>query len=119
VLLTSQNDTGLLTFMAEKTIENTDLDKETKNSAIKNKVSQIQAINSLATNQNMCFRKGIIDYFIEKKPIRSKSLALRIVEWLFSTKKKKNTSKWCCDRCNHVTIYNYLHSVQSLLKHNE
>lgn len=114
VLLTSNNDESLLNFMAHKTVENLDLDAASKDSIIKNKLSKIHDIYLLATDKRRCFRKEISRYFVGDKPNSSKSLALRIVEWLFSVKRNKTKFNKCCDRCDKVTIDNYIDWTNSV-----
>ena len=113
VLLTSHEDEGLLKFMAQKTVNNAQLDKESREVAFTNKLSQINDTHKLATNKRICFRKGITSYFVEPKPTITKSLPFLIVDWLFSTKKKKANFRWCCDKCDNVTADNYLDWIQT------
>ncbi len=84
VLFTGAKDTGLLTFMARLTVEDSDLDPEGKATALRAKNDGIFAMQERATARATCFRASIVQYFGEQQSQRRKSLAVRIVEWLFS-----------------------------------
>jgi ATP-dependent DNA helicase RecQ len=115
VLFTNdKKDAGIWEFMAKLTIDEAQLDAGQKESALKGKFSQIADMHALATARNDCFRRGIIRYFQEEKPAPRQSLALRIVQWLFSTREKSKRSKHCCDRCDSVTPNNYAPWVRSV-----
>lgn len=109
-----KKDTGLLEYMAKLTVREAELDDAQKEAVLKGKLSQIQDIHTLATARTHCFRQGIVRYFQEQKPAPRKSLALRIVQWLFSTKEKTARSKQCCDKCDSVTPNNYALWVKSV-----
>jgi superfamily II DNA helicase RecQ len=115
VLFTNdKKDAGLWEFMAKLTVDETNLDAPQKQSVLKGKFSQIQDMHGLATARTQCFRRGITRYFQEEKPASRKSLAIRIVQWLFSTREKSARSKRCCDRCDSVTPSNYAPWVRSV-----
>lgn len=113
VLLTSKNDESLLSWMATKTVENLDLDVASKETILKNKLSRIHDIHSLTIGKGKCFRKEISRYFGGEHKSK-KSLALRIVEWVFSVKQKEAKFKKCCDKCDKVTVNNYPEWVKSV-----
>jgi RecQ family ATP-dependent DNA helicase len=112
-----KKDTGLLEYMARLTVDSTELDDVRKELVLKGKLSQIQDMHTLATTRTRCYRQGIVRYFQEEKPALRKSLALRIVQWLFSTKEKPVRSKRCCDKCDSVTPSNYAPWVKSVFGH--
>jgi hypothetical protein len=93
--------------MAKITVEEADLDPAQKEAVLKGKFSQISDMHDLATARHLCFRRGITRYFQEEKPTPRKSLALQIVQWLFSTREKSRRWRHCCDRCESVTTGNY------------
>ena len=95
-------------FMAKLTVDGAELEATQKETVLKGKLSQINDIHGLATNQKRCFRRGIVQYFQEDKPSPKKSLALRIVEWLLSSREKPTKSRHCCDKCDMVTSTNYM-----------
>ena len=102
--------------MAKITVDGTELEAAQKEIVLKGKLSQIDDVHKLAINQKQCFRRGIVQYFQEEKPLPKKSLALRIVEWLFSSREKPTKSKYCCDKCNMVTTANYIMWARSVYK---
>jgi RecQ family ATP-dependent DNA helicase len=115
VLFTNdKKDVGLLEFMAKLTVDGAELEQPQRDVVLKGKLSQINDMHSLAVNRNRCFRRETIRYFQEVKPAPRKSLALRIVEWLFSTREKRTKAKHCCDRCDSVTTGNYAIWVRSV-----
>jgi superfamily II DNA helicase RecQ len=115
VLFTNdKKDAGLLEFMANLTVQAADLDAAQKAVVLKGKLLQIQDAHTLATARNRCLRREIIRYFQEDKPAPRKSLALRIVQWLFSTKEKRARLIHCCDRCDSVTQGNYAAWMKSV-----
>ncbi|MCG3147924.1 MAG: hypothetical protein PCFJNLEI_01365 [Verrucomicrobiae bacterium] len=107
---------GLLEFMAKLTVDGTELDADQKAAVLKGKLSQIQDMHNLAVQRNQCFRRGIVRYFQEDKPPPRRSWALRIVEWLFSTRDKPAKSKRCCDKCDGVTPAFYMGWVRSVFR---
>jgi ATP-dependent DNA helicase RecQ len=109
-------DTGLLRFMAEKTAHIAILQDDQRSSVLEGKSKKIQEMNKLATDQTKCFRQGIIGYFQEDKPIARPSLALRIVQWLFSNRERHAKAKRCCDKCDRVTSKNYIEWARSVFK---
>ena len=115
VLFTNdKKDVGLLEFMAKLTVDGAELDQSQRDVVLNGKLSQINDMHSLAVNRNRCFRREIIRYFQEEKPTPRKSLALRIVEWLFSAREKRTKAQHCCDRCDSVTTGNYALWVRSV-----
>lgn len=117
VLFTNDNrDTGLLEFMAKLTVDGAELNSDQKASALKGKFAQIQDMHALAVQRNLCFRRGIVRYFQEEKPPSRRSLALRIVEWLFSQRPNTTRSKHCCDKCEGVTPANCIQWVDSVYR---
>jgi ATP-dependent DNA helicase RecQ len=117
VLFTDDKDTGLLDYMARLTVDSTELDDVRKELVLKGKLSQIKDMHTLATMRTRCFRQEIVRYFQKEKPALRKSLALRIVQWLFSTKEKPVRSKRCCDKCDSVTPSNYALWVKTVFGH--
>jgi len=110
-------DTGLLEFMAKLPVDGAELDDEQRAAVLKGKLSQIQDMHDLAVRRNQCFRQRIVRYFQEEKPAPRRSLALRIVQWLFSSKQDRPTkSKRCCDKCDGVTLSNYKDWVRSVFR---
>ncbi len=117
VLLTNESeDLNLPRFMAELTVRQAELDDHQKKAVLDGKYLQIQDMHNLAGRTDSCFRRDIVRYFQEEKAAPRRSLALRIVQWLFSTKEKPARSKVCCDRCDGVTLVNYMDWVAAVFR---
>lgn len=59
-----------------------------------------------ATARDVCFRAAIVQYFGEEHSQRRKTLAVRIVEWLFSRSNRIVRAHGCCDKCDQVRVDN-------------
>src|SRR6266568_2259598 len=84
VLFTGAKDEGLLSFMAKKTVESADMDAATKAVVLAGKLCAIEDMRKAATSRDTCFRRAIIEYFEEVLSPQPRSLAVRIVDLLFS-----------------------------------
>ena len=118
VLFTNEtnDDLKLLQFMADVTVEEAGLEGKERETVLKAKYSQIDAIHKLATKRGTCLRDGIVSYFEKQQVPHRKSLGLRIVEWLFVSQIKPPVTKHCCDKCNSVTKNNYGLWVRSVFQ---
>lgn len=108
VLFTGAEDTGLLQFMADRTVDGSNLDPEARTVALQAKYRGIAEMQKRATAREKCFREVIVRYFGEERSSRRKSLAVRIVEWLFSHSRKVKQAQGCCDRCDQVRVDNVI-----------
>jgi ATP-dependent DNA helicase RecQ len=108
VLFTGAKDTGLLTFMADRTVDGSDLDPEARTVARQAKYQGIAEMQERATAREICFRAAIVQYFGEERSQRRKSLAVRIVEWLFSHSSQIKQVQGCCDKCDQVRVDNVI-----------
>ena len=106
VVFTGAKDTGLLTFMADLTVEKSDLDPAGKAVALQAKYEGITQMQQRAAARNVCFRAAIVQYFGEEHSQRRKTLAVRIVEWLFSRSNHIVRAHGCCDKCDQVRVDN-------------
>jgi len=104
VLFTGAKDVGLLTFMADLTVKNADLDPAGKAIALQAKYDGITQMHERATARDLCFRAAIVQYFGEEQSQRRKTLAVRIVEWLFSRSNQIMRVHGCCDKCDQVRV---------------
>lgn len=102
VLFTGDNDTGLLQFMVDRTVEASTLDAAGKVQAREAKYAGIAAMRMRATARGKCFRKLIVGYFGEEEATTAKGIAVRIVEWVFSRSRQVREQKRCCDSCDFV-----------------
>lgn len=108
VLFTGHQDTGLLKFMADLTIDESDLNSETRAIARQAKYEGIAEMQKRATEREVCFRATILRYFGEEHSQRRKSLAIRIVELLFSRSNQIKRAQGCCDKCDQVHAGNVI-----------
>lgn len=108
VLFTDDKDTRLLEFMARVTVEKSDLDPEGKAAAFAAKWDGIKQMQERATARHLCFRSAIVEYFGEEQSTRRKSLAVRIVEWIFSRSTEILRAPGCCDKCDQVGVGNII-----------
>jgi ATP-dependent DNA helicase RecQ len=102
VLFADPRDDRLLRYMADLTVEHSDLDPAGKSDVLKAKHAGITQMNRCATARNTCFREGIVQYFGADQSQRRKSLSIRIVEWLFSRSNRIIRQHDCCDKCDRV-----------------
>jgi len=108
VLFTSTRDVGLLNYMADHSVENSALGVLDKTFARQAKTDGIKQMQECATARGVCFRSAIVEYFGEAPSWRQKSLAVRIVEWIFSRANRKPRAYGCCDKCDGVRKDNVL-----------
>lgn len=106
ILFTGPKDEGLLQFMAKKSVEAADIEKQLKEEALRAKYELIAQMRAAATAKRACFRKAIATYFGEHVSYGRPSLAVRIVRWIFEMRVTVVPSELCCDFCDHVTARN-------------
>ena len=104
VLFTGAKDEGLLRFMAEKTVESADVDAGSKAVVLAGKLCAIEEMRKAATSRDTCFRRAIIEYFEEVLSPQRRSLAVRIVDLLFSRSVRIRRTRLCCDTCDGVRV---------------
>ena len=98
VLFVDSADTGILQFMAKKTVEQAKLSARDAELAIGAKLKAIDEMRALATS-SICFRRQLISYFESNPRPTRRSLGRRIVEWIFSNQGSPKKSALCCDAC--------------------
>ncbi|MBC8087290.1 MAG: RecQ family ATP-dependent DNA helicase [Phycisphaerae bacterium] len=106
ILFTRDNDADLLNWMAERTVEQSGLDDADKSGAFQFRNAGITRMQEHATRRDACFRDAIVQYFGDTQSIRRKSLAIRVLEWLFSRSHWVKHAPGCCDRCDEVGVDN-------------
>jgi RecQ family ATP-dependent DNA helicase len=106
VLFTGVKDEGLLRFMAKKTVELANIDPATKEGTLDAKYRAIDDMRRVATARDACFRNAIVQYFGEVPSPRGRSLAVRIVDRLFSRSTAIPSTPLCCDKCDQVGVDN-------------
>ena len=108
VLFTDAKDAGLLTYMADLTVANSNLDSTARSVALRAKYDSIKQMQERANARDDCFRAAVDRYFGEEQTQRRKSLSVRIVEWLFSRSSHVPRAPGCCDKCDKVRVGNVL-----------
>jgi ATP-dependent DNA helicase RecQ len=116
VLLTGDNDTGLLTFMARKTVENAKLTPADASRRLKAKIDRIETMQAMALAKRQCMRSSLLKYFEGGSAKKRPSLALRIVTWLYASRTKVDRMRYCCDHCNKETAANFRAIAVNALK---
>ena len=104
VMFVGEKDEGLLKFMAQKTVETAGVDAASKVSVVEAKLDAIADMRRIATSTDVCVRDSIARYFKGLPSLRRRSIALRIVEWLFSRSVRQRRTTFCCDKCDEVNI---------------
>ena len=102
VLFTGRKDDGLLKFMAEKTSRAADAEDGQATAALVARYQAIEQMKRRATDREVCFRKAIVRYFGEEVTGEDRSIATRIVAWLFERRIRQRVASYCCDRCDGV-----------------
>jgi ATP-dependent DNA helicase RecQ len=100
VLLTRDDDAGLLHFMAKKTVEGAELGPADCEAVLRLKEDQIRDMVKLARRDGGCVRAAIKDYFISSESRPKRPLLLRFLEWLFGEQRTVETLPGCCDLCD-------------------
>lgn len=116
VLLTGKHDSGLLKFMAEKTVEAAQLTPEEASERLKVKVQSIETMRAMALANRQCMRRSLVKYFEGGSAKKRPSLALKIVMWLFAARTKTDRIRYCCDHCNKVSGANFRAIAANVLK---
>jgi ATP-dependent DNA helicase RecQ len=116
VLLAGDDDTGLLKFMARKTVESAKLTPTDASRRLKTKIDSIEQMQTMALAKNQCLRRSLLSYFEGGAGKRRPSLALRIVTWLYASRTKTDHIRYCCDRCNGVSATNFRSIAVGVLK---
>jgi len=116
VLLTSNSDTGLLKFMARKTVEAAKLTPEDANRRLKAKIESIETMQAMAREKRQCMRHSLLRYFEGGSAKKRASLALKIVTWLYASRTKADRIRYCCDHCNKVSATNFRAIAVNVLK---
>lgn len=108
VLFTRPRETGLLRFMAEKTVEQAGLDEQAAGEALQIKLEAIEDLHALVSQRQRCYRQGLLAYFRPDAalPAAPVSAARRVLAWVFEEPRGITPTRVCCDACNRVTPAN-------------
>lgn len=99
-------DTGLLEFMAKRSVANVVVADSVRDALLNNKVDDIKSLAELSFTE-ACFRDAIKRMFVPPEVPVQKSLARRLLEWVFLRRERVRSSAWCCDACDHVSTSHY------------
>jgi hypothetical protein len=116
VLFTGERDSALQRFMAEKTLATSRIDEESRAEILQAKYQAIEDMRQAATSREMCFRSTIVRYFGEVVSPGRRTLAVRIVDWLFSRSVRIPPTRFCCDRCDGVRVHNVIAWAQEVFR---
>jgi ATP-dependent DNA helicase RecQ len=94
----TNNDIGLLRFMAARASESAHLDASNQTAALAHKHQQIETIARLV-EQESCFRQTLISYFTGSEKASRRSLSTWLLEWVFAESSKRLKKVACCDAC--------------------
>ena len=92
------DDINLLHFMAKKAVESARLDLSTQTEALAHKVQQIEVIARLV-DQDGCFRRPLVGYFVGSKKAPRRSLSTWLLGWVFADRGLARKKAACCDAC--------------------
>lgn len=98
VIFSEDSDTGVLKFMAEKTVEGANIAIDDRSDILQSKCFAIDEMQRL-TKSSACFRKELVTYFEGGLPKTKRSLGQRLINWIFTAKSKVNNAQVCCDFC--------------------
>lgn len=97
-------ESGLLHWMADKTAENVvSENKRTYAQAqetLRGKTERIDEMARLTSQTTRCFRSELIEALAGPPTQQRRPLALRILDWAFSTRTHVRSADACCDICN-------------------
>lgn len=116
VMFTAEDDRSLPRFMAEKTVEATIPDAQRREELLEAKYRAIDEIVRMSQDHRKCFRAEIADYFGTARVARRKSLARRVIDWVFTRERNVQRATGCCDRCDRVTAENLVTWTTSVLR---
>ncbi len=114
ILFTGPKDEGLLRYMAERASRSV-ADPEQARIALEFRNGAITAMRLRALVTTSCFRTLIVEYFGGARSVSRRSWAVRIVRWIFSTKRRTKRTEHCCDYCDGVTPRNVLRWTSAIL----
>lgn len=80
------------------------MDAASKEGVLAGKLSAIEDMRKAANARYTCFRRAIIEYFGAGLPPQRRSLAMWIVDLLFSRSVRIRRTPLCCDSCDGVGV---------------
>ena len=118
VLFTHDDDTNLLEFMAKQNLDSKSnaISEEDKQQIYGMRLESIKDMLKMASQKKRCFRNLILQYFGESIEKPKKTIGLRIIDFFFTERVKKNKSNYCCDKCCRITHYNQSYLPSNYIK---
>ena len=99
-------DAARLRFMAEQTVKASLLDDLGKQQMLDQRYRQIEQVSAML-RMDSCFREAIRNYFGDTSIKPRRSLAERIMNWLFGSPAHRQSYKACCDHCDRELLKKY------------
>ena len=99
-------DAARLRFMAKQTVKTSALDDFGKEQMLGQRYRQIEQVASML-RADACFRGTIRDYFGDNEVKRRRTLAERILNWLFGSPAYRQGYRACCDHCDRELLKKY------------
>ncbi len=107
VVFKRKDDIGVHKYMVQKTYK--DVADASSKVQVSRRFHAIEELDEMIRNEHQCFRRTITNYFDDQKP-KKRSLAMRIVEWLFSIRKHVKQGAFCCDACAPKEAFQFLYA---------
>jgi hypothetical protein len=97
----SRQDTSLLKFMAEKTVEKAGLSGTDGQKMLRLRHREIETVAGMLRADG-CFREAIRTYFGQDKDDLGSGTTLseRILDWVFGSRSRRLKHTACCDSCD-------------------
>lgn len=102
----SGRDVGRLRFMAERTVDAAPMDDTAKQQMLRERFHQIEQVSAMLKTDS-CFREGIRDYFGDTSVKPRRTLAERILDWVFGSRAYERKPDACCDYCDREVLKMY------------
>jgi ATP-dependent DNA helicase RecQ len=97
-------ESGLLHWMADKTAEEVIAQRtrtrEEAQTTLRGKQERIDEMAALARGNGTCFRTALHEALAGPAATQRRALALRILDWAFSSRARVRKADACCDVCN-------------------
>ena len=97
VIFKRKDDIKIRKFMVEIGCKDI-ADASFKAQVMSRRFRAIEELDMMIRDKRKCFRRSILNHFEDRKP-RKRSLAMRIMEWLFSIRGRVEKGPFCCDAC--------------------
>lgn len=117
LLFTSDDDCSLHEYMIEKTLEQAKLSNTEKEAERKYQIERLEEMSKYAKQNGGCLRKTIKFYFEEPGKKSKRPLSVKILNFVFSSRRKVEEQSICCSNCDPAAVDKYLPSVEVQQSH--